>query len=756
MTSAVVVRRRGANRQPGRVERRAACVALALVGIVLYAGVATLINGNAVAEGDLAAYADGAHENGGGRSLLATGADWEKCSFEKGANIGGWIVLYIVIVIHVFIGIAILADDYFVPSLEAISHKLDLSEDVAGATFMAAGSSAPELFTGLAGAAVESDVGVGTIVGSAVFNILVIVALSGALAGSVLLIDWTAILRDSVFYGLSIVLFIIFAWDGYFEWWEGLVMTLAYGFYIYAMKVNQDVRSWLLRKYDSNKIAPEAEPKSKPSDGDIEKATLALPPSSSQGPSSTPPDSAIGDGDEDDIADLAISPDTPAHAVGSPPPKHALVARLQAEEGTGTLQKHRRSSSLDAKNFRKLVDGGDATTTESSQDKDGQNLTLMHNFSASDTMLAARPRSVDSAGNERPSFHHAHVHNISSFVTGSKRTSKTAGMGVKHSLHDHVHPHGSSSAVKPVGSPLASPEPPTQSQQPTRDSTHTTVSVSDEDEEEQERLSCGQRCCVPCVYGDHPSAAEGEGPWSVRAKWFGFIVSAPYVWLFTNTIPTSFRAVEEPEEDDGKRHKKESFSRAGNGGGSDGTDASDPPQLLHHYKGAFFMCILWIMVLSFIMVLFVIRIGCIIGIDDYVMGLVIVAAGTSIPDALSSILVAQDGAGSMAVSNAIGSNVFDINLGIGIPFMLRALILKEKVDLLDEADRAAYKDGDIIDHVKFGLILLGLLLVTISAFKISHFRLTKPLGFTLFALYVVFITYALVHELVCKRNGYEC
>lgn len=53
------------------------------------------------------------------------------------------------------------------------------------------------------------------------------------------------------------------------------------------------------------------------------------------------------------------------------------------------------------------------------------------------------------------------------------------------------------------------------------------------------------------------------------------------------------------------------------------------------------------------------------------MGLVVVAAGTSIPDALSSILVARDGYGDMAVSNAIGSNVFDINLGLGAPFLLK-------------------------------------------------------------------------------------
>ena len=50
-----------------------------------------------------------------------------------------------------FAGIAIVCDDYFVPALEAIVEKLGLSDDVAGATFMAAGSSAPELFTSVIG-----------------------------------------------------------------------------------------------------------------------------------------------------------------------------------------------------------------------------------------------------------------------------------------------------------------------------------------------------------------------------------------------------------------------------------------------------------------------------------------------------------------------------------------------------------------------------------------------------------------------------
>uniref|UniRef100_A0A671NNN3 Sodium/potassium/calcium exchanger 3-like n=1 Tax=Sinocyclocheilus anshuiensis TaxID=1608454 RepID=A0A671NNN3_9TELE len=67
-----------------------------------------------------------------------------------------------------FYALALVCDDYFVPSLEKICERLHLSEDVAGATFMAAGSSAPELFTSVIGVFItKGDLGVGTIVGSA-------------------------------------------------------------------------------------------------------------------------------------------------------------------------------------------------------------------------------------------------------------------------------------------------------------------------------------------------------------------------------------------------------------------------------------------------------------------------------------------------------------------------------------------------------------------------------------------------------------
>merc|ERR1719199_2061467 len=75
---------------------------------------------------------------------------------------------------------------------------------------------------------------------------------------------------------------------------------------------------------------------------------------------------------------------------------------------------------------------------------------------------------------------------------------------------------------------------------------------------------------------------------------------------------------------------------------------------------------------TYIMVDAVNRIGCILGISPLFMGLVFLSAGTSVPDALGSIAVAKQGEGDMAVANAFGSNVFDILLGLGVPWLLKA------------------------------------------------------------------------------------
>uniref|UniRef100_A0A8C1IUP1 Solute carrier family 24 member 4b n=1 Tax=Cyprinus carpio TaxID=7962 RepID=A0A8C1IUP1_CYPCA len=108
--------------------------------------------------------------------------------FTNAERKSGAVLLHIIAALYMFLALAIVCDDYFVMSLEKICEKLNLSEDVAGATFMAAGSSAPELFASVIGVFItHGDVGVGTIVGSAVFNILCIIGLCGIFAGQVCL-----------------------------------------------------------------------------------------------------------------------------------------------------------------------------------------------------------------------------------------------------------------------------------------------------------------------------------------------------------------------------------------------------------------------------------------------------------------------------------------------------------------------------------------------------------------------------------------
>ena len=63
----------------------------------------------------------------------------------------GAFLIHLFVSLYLFAALAVVCDDYFVPALERVSEELNLSEDVAGATFMAAGSSAPELFTSVIG-----------------------------------------------------------------------------------------------------------------------------------------------------------------------------------------------------------------------------------------------------------------------------------------------------------------------------------------------------------------------------------------------------------------------------------------------------------------------------------------------------------------------------------------------------------------------------------------------------------------------------
>ena len=359
-------------------------------------------------------------------------------------------------IFYMFWGLAIVCDDYFVTSLEDISEALNLSSDVAGATFMAAGSSAPELFTSLMGVfAVKNDVGVGTIVGSAVFNLCCIIGGTALFTPVTLSIDWKPITRDSFFYGISIAMMIYVLSDGLVTLTEAVSLIVGYIVYVVFMYFNQQVMECV--------------------------------------------SSACGES-----------------------------AKLEDEEAK-------------------------------------------------------------------------------------------------------------------------------------------------EDEEDED---------------------DDESP---IAK----AVARPLNLIFEVTIPNC-----------------------------------SLPANKKKYLITFVASVFWIGILSYFMVTWASKLGCIWNVHPAIMGVTILAAGTSVPDAIGSLLVAREGKGDMAVANAIGSNVFDILLGLGLPWALAGLIWPDTAGVPVDTEAL----------MPLSLILIGTLAAVYGVTVVSRFRLTKCVGLIFFSFYFVFVAYDLLHE----------
>ncbi|MDQ7024399.1 MAG: calcium/sodium antiporter [Anaerolineae bacterium] len=147
------------------------------------------------------------------------------------------IVSFFIIVIAVYI-LAVITDHFFVPSLDEVAKRLDMPSDVAGASLMAVGSSAPELFIALtavfAADAAHSSVGIGTIVGSAVFNILVITGASAVIVGD-LVVKKGSVERDIIFYLGSVALLLFIFRDGEIVLLEAVGLFSAYILYLFIL-----------------------------------------------------------------------------------------------------------------------------------------------------------------------------------------------------------------------------------------------------------------------------------------------------------------------------------------------------------------------------------------------------------------------------------------------------------------------------------------------------------------------------------------
>ena len=153
---------------------------------------------------------------------------------------------------------------------------------------------------------------------------------------------------------------------------------------------------------------------------------------------------------------------------------------------------------------------------------------------------------------------------------------------------------------------------------------------------------------------------------------------------------------------------------------------------------AFIVSIIWVGFASYLMVTWTEVIGDTLKIPIVVMGLTFLAAGTSVPDLLSSMVVARNGYGDMAVSSSIGSNIFDILVGLPLPWLSYTIINQKSV----------YVDAQGLELSV--LILLGMVAAVILLIKLAKWKMTKQLGFAMLLLYIGFVTQDLL------RSNWSC
>ena len=153
----------------------------------------------------------------------------------------------------------------------------------------------------------------------------------------------------------------------------------------------------------------------------------------------------------------------------------------------------------------------------------------------------------------------------------------------------------------------------------------------------------------------------------------------------------------------------------------------------------FAMSVMWMGFLSYILVWMVVIIGDTFDIPDCIMGMTFLAAGSSIPDVMASVIVARQGMADMALSNAIGSNVFDM-LCLGLPWLL-------KTTVMDPGSFIVIQSQSIMIST---LLLIGSIVFTIVAIHLNNWRLELRLGIIFLIIYIVFISLAtLIEFLAC-------
>lgn len=121
-----------------------------------------------------------------------------------------------------------------------------------------------------------------------------------------------------------------------------------------------------------------------------------------------------------------------------------------------------------------------------------------------------------------------------------------------------------------------------------------------------------------------------------------------------------------------------------------------------------------------------------LNIPVYFVAVILAAAATSVPDTVLSIRDAKKGNYDDAVSNALGSNIFDICFALGLPLFLYTLFFDPIV-----------MSGELLININELRILLFILTSVVFFIFLLSRKLKALQGIMLFAIYIFFVFFVL-------------
>ena len=525
---------------------------------------------------------------------------------------GPMVVVPILGVMYMFAALAIVCDEFFVPALEEMVTALEISNDVAGATLMAAGGSAPELFTSMVGTFQGSSVGFGTIVGSAVFNVLFVIGMCAVNSKDVLKLTWWPLARDCSYYVLSLLVLAVF-FDGVAPlpasmvkpgepdsgiwWYEALILLTMYLGYVLLMKYNQKLYLWITRKsgkvQDSSLLEVKSDVNINGGEGEGLVDSKAVPGAAQRARAPTSfnrPTNFRGGVLSLMLSDKGLVDSAGLHIVSQIKGDVKESFQELDEDGSGFLDKEEVKHlmiRLGNKNSKPPTDAeidvilvamGETVT------EDGRHEVYFPQFC--DWYCSSEKRILDDMYKIFDEIDSDHSKSIElSEVTSllERMTGRDVNMEEAQKARLELDENADGSV--------------------SRNEFAAWYQKSMFFEEHQKR---------------NQEAHESTGmdlswPKSLRGQIL-YVILVPLNFALVFTIP------------DVRKHGLEKYKYV-----------------------AFFGSIAWVGIFSFLMVWWATMIGCIFGIPDAVMGLTFLAAGTSVPDLLTSVIVAKQGEGDMAV-----------------------------------------------------------------------------------------------------------